>query len=117
LIVFSLRRESLKLILATDPFRGGSVTPTIEAPNTAAPKGPYTPCQRDDTNAHRRPKHSTKERHHHRRRLTSHLHREGCQIYLLNNQKNACPKEERDLTSTKPVAKMTTSLRIQQPPT
>jgi hypothetical protein len=26
LIVFSLRRESLKLILATDPFRGGSVT-------------------------------------------------------------------------------------------
>jgi hypothetical protein len=26
LIVFSLRRESLKLILAMDPFRGGSVT-------------------------------------------------------------------------------------------
>jgi hypothetical protein len=26
LIVFSLHRESLKLILATDPFRGGSVT-------------------------------------------------------------------------------------------
>jgi hypothetical protein len=26
LIVFSLRRESLKLILATDPFRGASVT-------------------------------------------------------------------------------------------
>jgi hypothetical protein len=26
LIVFSLHRESLKLILVTDPFRGGSVT-------------------------------------------------------------------------------------------
>jgi Na+-translocating ferredoxin:NAD+ oxidoreductase RnfA subunit len=26
LIVFSLRRESLKLILVADPFRGGSVT-------------------------------------------------------------------------------------------
>jgi hypothetical protein len=26
LIVFSLRRESLKLILTTDPFRGGSVS-------------------------------------------------------------------------------------------
>jgi hypothetical protein len=26
LIVFLLHRESLKLILATDPFRGGSVT-------------------------------------------------------------------------------------------
>jgi hypothetical protein len=31
LIVFSLRRESLKLILATDPFRGGSVTPVSTA--------------------------------------------------------------------------------------
>jgi hypothetical protein len=29
LIVFSLRQESLKLILATDPFRGGSVTSTL----------------------------------------------------------------------------------------
>jgi hypothetical protein len=26
LIVFSFRRESIKLILAMDPFRGGSVT-------------------------------------------------------------------------------------------
>jgi hypothetical protein len=26
LIVFSLHQESLKLILTTDPFRGGSVT-------------------------------------------------------------------------------------------
>jgi hypothetical protein len=34
LIVFSLRRESLKLILATDPFRGGSVTRTPTS-NTA----------------------------------------------------------------------------------
>jgi hypothetical protein len=28
LIVFSLHRESLKLILVTDPFRGGSITVT-----------------------------------------------------------------------------------------
>jgi hypothetical protein len=35
LIVFSLRRESLKLILATDPSRGGSITILIRLPMLA----------------------------------------------------------------------------------
>jgi hypothetical protein len=34
LIVFSLRQESLKLILATDPFRDGSIT--VSAASTVA---------------------------------------------------------------------------------
>jgi hypothetical protein len=48
--------------------------PTIEAPNTAAPKEPCAPHQRNDTNARQGPKHSARRRHHHRCRLTSHRH-------------------------------------------
>jgi hypothetical protein len=75
-------------------------TPTMEAPNTAASKGPCTHRQRDDTKAHQRSKHSAMERHHHHHRLTSYLHREGYQICLLNDQKSAYSKEERDSTTT-----------------
>jgi hypothetical protein len=110
-------RHTTKVVYAAGPqcpFR----PLTMEAPNTTASKGPCTHRQRDDTKAHQRLKHSAMERHHHHhRRLTSHLHREGYQICLLNDQKSAYSKEERDSTTTKPTAMMTTSLRIQQPPT
>jgi hypothetical protein len=39
LIVFSLHRESLKLILATDPFRGGSVTGICRTQSCDPPRG------------------------------------------------------------------------------
>jgi hypothetical protein len=92
-------------------------TPHHRCSQHSRTEGALRPYQRDYANARRRSKHSTMECHRHRRRLTSHLHREGCQICLLNDRKSTCPKEERDSTTTKPAAKTTTSLQIQQPPT
>jgi hypothetical protein len=88
---------------------------TIEAPNTAAPKGLCTPRRRIDTSACRRSNHSIRKHHHHRHRLTSLLHWEGCQICLLNDRTSVCTKEEGDSTTNKPATTATTSHRIQQP--
>jgi hypothetical protein len=86
----------------------------MEAPITATPNGPYAPPppKRNDAYVRRGLQHSTKKCHYHCRRLTPHLHREDCQICLLNDRKSTYTKEEGDSTTTKPVTTATTNHRI-----
>jgi hypothetical protein len=54
------------------------------------------------------------EHHHQRWRLTPLLHREACQICLLNNWTSAYTKEEEDSTTTKQATTVTNSRQILQ---
>jgi hypothetical protein len=91
------RNHHMTKVVSVASLRCLSRPPTIEAPKTAASNPP--PRQRIDTNARRGPKHYARKHHRHRRRLTLHHNRRGCQICLLNDQRSACTKGRGELDS------------------